>query len=87
MATLNAANKFTDPVLKQEKRGYSVSISGTFVAKVTVQRSFDDGVTWFDIGSYTAPAELDGEFGTGCKVRAGIKTGDFTSGAAIVNVY
>ncbi|WP_027684326.1 hypothetical protein [Rhizobium leguminosarum] len=87
MATLTAQNTFCPAVLKQEKRGYSVSISGTFVGKITVQRSPDDGVTWFDIASYTAPAELDGEFGTAFKVRAGFKTGDFTSGSAVVNVY
>ncbi|QIG74633.1 hypothetical protein EVC11_051 [Rhizobium phage RHph_I20] len=87
MANLNAANTFCPAVLKQEKRGYSVSISGTFVGKITIQRSFDDGTTWLDIYSTTTPQELDGEFGTACKVRAGFKTGDYTSGTAVVNVY
>lgn len=86
MANLSAANSFTPGVLKQPKVGYSVSISGTFVGKVTVQRS-KDGVTWADIAPYTAPAELDGEFATAFYIRAGFNTGDYTSGSAAVNVY
>ncbi len=86
MTALNAANTFTPKVHKVSKQGYSVSISGTFVGTITVQRS-KDGTTWFDIGTYTAPKELDGEFGTAYYLRAGFKAGAFTSGVAEVNVY
>ena len=86
MANLTAQNTFTAPVLKQEGRGYSVSISGTFAGTVTVQRSVD-GQTWFGIYSTASPAELDGEVATAHFIRAGFKTGDYTSGTAVVNVY
>lgn len=87
MANLNAANTFSAALLKQAKQGYSVSISGTFVGTITVQRSFDGGTTWLDVYSTGAVEELDGEFGSACHVRAGFKTGAYTSGTAVVNVY
>lgn len=45
---------------------FNISLWGTFVATVKVQRSFDDGSTWVDCSrdsagttaSYTAPASL-----------------------------
>ena len=46
--TLTGENQFCDP---GEIIGYfNISISGTWVGTVTVQRSFDDGSTWFDVG-------------------------------------
>ena len=80
-----AQNTFTDALLKQTYEGYSVSISGTFVATVTVQRS-PDGVTWYDVENYTTAQELDGWNATAFYVRAGIKTGGYTSGTAVVYV-
>jgi hypothetical protein len=40
-------------------RGYfNISISGTFSSSVQLQRSFDAGTIWLDVGSpYTAGAE------------------------------
>jgi hypothetical protein len=86
MTTLSAANTFAPAVNKQAKVGYSISIIGTFVGTITLQRS-KDGITWVDFASYTVPAELDGEFGTQYYVRAGFKTGGWTSGSADVYVY
>lgn len=85
MTSITAQNTFTDAVLKQAYEGYSVSISGTFSATITVQRS-PDGTTWYDIDSYTAAIELDGWNGTAHYIRAGCKTGGYTSGTAVVNV-
>ena len=39
----------------------ALSISGTFVATVVLQRSLDGGSTYQDIESYTAPAEVNVE--------------------------
>jgi len=83
---ITAANQFTPALLKQPKQGYSVSISGTFVATVVVQRS-KDNIAWMDITSGTAPAEYDGDFATAYYVRAGVKTGGFTSGTVVADVY
>jgi hypothetical protein len=35
-----------------------VSLSGTWVGTVLLQRSFDDGTTWVTVGSFTANTEF-----------------------------
>lgn len=77
-ATITAQNTWTDPI--RVAGWFSVSISGTFAATVTVQRSVD-GTTWRDVNTFTAPFE-----GTGIEpdvmfYRVGVKTGQFTSGS------
>ena len=65
---------------------FNLSIWGTFVATVTLQRSFDSGTTWLDIATYTAPIE-DAGFGYGPAIyRVGVKTGDYTSGTINVRL-
>ena len=59
---------------------FTLSISGTFEAVVTVQRSYDDGVTWGNCGDFSVPSELNGKEGLGALYRAGIKTGNYASG-------
>jgi hypothetical protein len=88
MATLttkdiSAQNTFTDPV--QIEGYFNVSISGTFSATVTAQRSVDK-VNWHDVDSWTAPAE---EFGFDPEYtwyRLGVKTGGYTSGTVSVRI-
>ena len=79
--TISAQNTFTDAVLTE---GYfNLSISGTFVATVTVQRSWDAS-TWYDIDTFTAPTQevgFDPEF---TYYRAGVKTGEYTSGSVVI---
>lgn len=82
--TITAQNTFTDPV---QLTGYfNLSISGTFVATVTVQRSFDEMVTWNDVDTFTSPAEEYGMETEVCWYRAGVKTGAFTSGSITVRL-
>jgi hypothetical protein len=82
-ASITAQNTFTDPV---NLEGYfNISISGTFVATVFVQRSIDNS-TWVDVNSFTAPFEgtgFDPEF---MWYRVGVKTSGFTSGTAVVRI-
>ncbi len=85
--SITAENQFTDaltiPALTdpQKKTSFNVSIWGTFVAIVTVQRSFDNEVTWLDVTTFTQPTESVGdEIESNIKYRIGVKTGDFTSG-------
>jgi hypothetical protein len=59
-----------------------VSISGTFVGTVTLQRSFNDGATWVNITSYTAPIELLHENNTG-GVLYRFNCTAFTSGSIV----
>jgi hypothetical protein len=79
--TISAENTFTDAVLTE---GYfNISISGTFAATVTVQRSWDAS-TWYDVNSFTTQfqgAGFDPEF---TYYRAGVKTGAYTSGDVVI---
>lgn len=63
-----------------------LSVSGTFTATVSLQRSFD-GSTWHTVEEYTVPTEKIIENPTqSVKWRLGIITGDFTSGTAVVRL-
>ena len=78
-ASLTAENTYSGPV---ELRGlFNFSLSGTWVATVHLQRSFDVGASWLDVDSFTGNVET---FGTepedAVYYRLGVKTGNFTSG-------
>ncbi len=82
-SSLSAEDTFTDPL---NLVGYfNLSISGTFVATITVQRSFDK-TNWFDVDTFTAPIETYGFDPSQLYYRAGIKTGAYTSGTAVVSL-
>ncbi len=80
---ITAQNTFTDPV--QLTGNFNLSISGTFAATVTVQRS-NDNSTWRDVDTFTAPSEEVGYEPEVMWYRAGVKTGAFTSGTADVRL-
>lgn len=84
-ATIEAQNTFTNAVV-MDYEGLDVSVSGTFVAVVTVQRSFDNGATWLDVETISSPIERHGKACIGAWYRAGVKTGDFTSGSVVVRI-
>lgn len=79
--TISAADAFTDAV--HIIGDFNLSISGTFAATVTIQRS-TDGTTWRDVDSFTVPVEEVGYDPMKNFYRAGIKTGDYTSGSATI---
>ena len=81
--SITAQNTFTDPV--QLTGNFNLSISGTFSATVTVQRSTDNS-TWRDVDTFTAPSEEVGYEPEVMWYRAGVKTGAFTSGTADVRL-
>lgn len=70
-------------------RDFSVDTAGTFVATLTLQRSFDDGNTWEDNENYTGTGvstyndHLDNQT---VLYRVGIKNGNYTSGTANVTM-
>lgn len=82
-ASLSAENTFTDAI--DLVGHFNLSISGTFVATVTVQRSFDN-TNWFDVDTFTAPIETYGFDPSQVYYRAGIKTGAYTSGTAVISI-
>lgn len=84
-ASLSAADTFCDNV--KIFGNFNVSISGTWSGTVTVQRSFDKGVTWMDVEAFTANAEKRGDEGErDVRYRAGFKSGNYTSGVAAVRI-
>jgi hypothetical protein len=78
-----AENTFSDAV--QLKGYFNISISGTFVATVVVQRSIDN-VSWHDVNSFTAPFEGNGFDPEFIYYRIGVKTGGYTSGTVVVRL-
>ena len=84
-ASLTAQNTFTTPVYLLGD--FNFSLSGTWVATVFIQRSFDGGSTWVDVASYTANIQDTGfEPEVGALYRAGPKTGGYTSGTIVVRL-
>lgn len=82
-ASIGAQNTFTEAV---QLTGYfNLSISGTFSATVTVQRSTDNS-SWRDVDSYTAAAEEVGFEPEVMYYRVGVKTGGYTSGTVDVRL-
>jgi hypothetical protein len=82
-ASIAAENTFTTAV--QLEGNFNISISGTFVATVFVQRS-TDGTNWRDVNSFAAPFEGTGFEPEVMYYRIGVKTGGFTSGTAVVRL-
>lgn len=81
-ASIAAQNTFSAavPILGE----FNFSLSGTWVATVFIQRSFDNGVTWLDVASYTANIEdVGNEPEIGVLYRFGVKTGGYTSGTVV----
>ena len=83
--TITGENLFTDAA---ELVGYfNLSITGTWVGTVTVQRSFDSGSTWYDVDTWTTNTQEYGlEPERGIQYRVGIKTGGYTSGSCVVRL-
>jgi hypothetical protein len=80
--SITAENTFSDSISLSQK--FNVSLSGTWVATVFLQRSFDGGTTWVDVKSWTANTQEAGEEPeSGILYRLGVKTGGFTSGTVV----
>jgi len=84
--SVTVQNVFTDTIRVtgvDSARGISISITNTWTATVTLQRSFDDGVSWIDVTTYTTNTTTtydDGLDNQEILYRIGVKTGEFTVG-------
>jgi hypothetical protein len=78
-----AQNTWSDAI--QIVGSFNLSISGTFSATVTVQRS-DDGTVWRNTDTWTAPAEEVGYDPILNYYRVGVATGNYTSGTAVASL-
>jgi hypothetical protein len=94
LAAITAANQWSDPIdftsaawSPGQNALFNVSVSGTFTGTITVQRSFDGGGTWHDVGSTTIPKQFVGDCcEQGTLHRIGAKAGEFTDGTAHVRI-
>ncbi len=89
---ITAQNVWSDSIVPSpvsattsRKSGFlNISIGGTYVATVTLQRSFDSEVTWKDVKTWTSNVEralIDKT--PNVDYRIGVKTGEFTSGTVV----
>lgn len=85
-ADLSAQTTFGDPLQIDVGERFTVSVSGTFVATITLQRRLAGIAAWLDVEAYTVPTEKDGLAAEGQEIRLGIKTGEYTSGTATVRI-
>ena len=81
--TVTAQNTFSAPI--RIVGGFDVSVSGTFSAIVTVQRS-EDSTTWRDVKTWTLPSEEVGYDPILTYYRLGVKTAEYTSGTVVASI-
>lgn len=87
-ADLTAENTFTDPILVTgitSGRVFAITISGTWVGTVTLQRSISTIGTWTDVTPYTTNQSISKDDNLDNQLiyyRLGFKTGEYTSGTA-----
>ena len=83
---ITAQNTFSNAIILEGGFNFSLYGSG-WVANVEVQRQYDGETDWRIVGRYTAPTELPGfEDEEGVSYRAGVPTGDYTSGTIKVRL-
>lgn len=93
-STLGGADQFSDPVRisgleANSGRRFHITIAGTFVATLTLQRSVGDVGAWVDIKTWTSPTSEDFDDGFDNQIifyRIGIKPGNYTSGSADITM-
>lgn len=84
--SIAAGNVFGDPIRITgvgDARKFQLTLSGTFVATVTLQRSVGEPGTWQDVTTYTTATDVAYDDGLDNQIiyyRLGVKTGDYTSG-------
>jgi hypothetical protein len=92
-ASLTGAGQFSDGIRVvgiDNARIFNITITGSWTATVTLQRSVDDEGSWQDITTYTsnqsAVAYDDTLDNTVTFYRIGVDSGDYTSGTAVVTL-
>jgi hypothetical protein len=89
---ISAANVFTDPIEITGltiDRNLHIATSGTWAATLTLQRSVGAPGGWIDVTNYTTNQNVDYNDGLDNQIvyyRLGAKTGNFTSGMALVTL-
>jgi hypothetical protein len=85
--SISAQNLFTNTIEAEANNSIIVDITGTWSGQITLQRSTDNGANWLDLYYYTSNiSTTTTEYEDDVLYRIGIKTGDYTSGTAVVAV-
>jgi hypothetical protein len=84
-ASITAQDTWTDTITVKGGNTVGISLSGTWSATVSLQRSYDGGTTWLNYGSGYTANTLTEVYETstqqnGVMYRLGVETGNFTSG-------
>jgi len=83
--TVTAANQFSKSFVMGARQVATVLVSATAMsATVSLQMSLDGGTVWVDVATYTAATARLFEAASGCLIRIGVATGNFTSATALV---
>jgi hypothetical protein len=88
--TFSGANDFSESIRVTgvgDSRKFTIQISGTFSATLTLQRSIETEGNWEDVTTYTIPTTTTYSDGLDNQIiyyRIGIKTGNYTSGSASI---
>lgn len=84
--SITAQNTFTTATTFAGQSYFCASVSGTWSATVTLQKSYD-GSTWLDQTSWTANTEsIVFNAAASAQWRIGVKTGGFTSGTVVLRL-
>lgn len=92
-ASITEEDNYTDDIKVSgsvaDVRVVNVIVNGTFTATVTLQRSYDGGLSFVDVETYTGDTGksfTDPTVGQDVYYRLGVKTGDFSSGTVELQI-
>ena len=85
-ASVTAQNTGTSAITVRGARLVDISVYGTWVATVHLQRKRMGDSTWRDIESYAANVEKTAQMATTWDMRLFCKTGNFTSGTISMEI-
>jgi len=93
-ASFTAENQFSDDIRVTgvgATRGFNITITGTWSATITLQRSIGETGSWVDVPGWSFIANYNNTYTDGLDnqivfYRIGVKTGNFTSGQADVSM-
>lgn len=92
-ASLSAQDTWSDNIrvtgVGASQRQFSITLTGTWTATVTLQRSVGEPGDWNDVKNYTVNATDNYNDGLDNQIiyyRVGIKTGDYTSGTVVEDI-
>jgi hypothetical protein len=79
---ITGGDQFTEPLLIRPNESFIISIYGAnaWNGNLRFQRSWDKGVTWHTVQSYTGNKEDDGVGSVTTQIRVGCPSGDYTEG-------